>query len=259
MSKRLGRPWGWPKVDFFPINEKPGRSKDGSILTVYWYDHGQPDIFSFIFDETLDEKVHVAIDANILFDLQDKDSRNKDDSRALLADWLQDEIELCVTQEIYNEIGRNDDPCLREKSRKFANTFKNIPFRKVSDQGKQEIIDKLFLNAKSEQDESDKRQIEMAIAANIEYFITHDENLLKKSNLFRAHLGLSIWSPSELILHIDSLRRSGKYYPTRLAGTNIEFSNMDSLQIPKVVETFMWPSQEKKRTFSKQLQLRFKY
>jgi len=49
-----------------------------------------------------------------LIDLQDE--RNSE-TLALMADWLQDEIELCVTDEIFNEISRDKDEKRRKKRR----------------------------------------------------------------------------------------------------------------------------------------------
>ena len=244
----------WPRVGFIAIGEKPGRSQSGSTLTIFWYDHGYPNLFSNNFNEALVEKIHVAIDANILYDLHDKKVRNKDDSRALLSDWLSDEIELCVTQEIYNEIDRCDDPDIRENTRIFANSFTNIPYQIELSVEKQCLVNELFSDAETRQDESDKRQIEQTYASGIEYFITHDQKLLDKSNDFRLKIGVNIWSPAEFIIHIDSIRRKEEYHPSRLAGLTISFSRIRSEEINNLVSVFQWPTNEKKREFSLKLE-----
>ena len=113
----------WPKYDFVAKNEIPGRSKEGSRLTVWWYDYGHPNLFRLADEKRLDLRAGVVIDANVFFDLKEKETVANRESKALLADWLQEEIELCLTKEIFNEINRNEDGEQRNKSRVYADSF----------------------------------------------------------------------------------------------------------------------------------------
>ena len=61
----------WPRLRFHAMGERRGRAKDGSTLTIWWLDHGHPDLFSSLRAEQLEAKLVVAIDANIFFDLVD--------------------------------------------------------------------------------------------------------------------------------------------------------------------------------------------
>ncbi|QRN82831.1 GNAT family N-acetyltransferase [Chloroflexota bacterium] len=243
----------WPKMGFIAKGEKKGRSKSGSTLTIFLYDHGYSDLFSADFFSSIDDKIHVVIDANIFYDLIYKDSRNKEDSNALLSEWLSSEIELCVTEEIFNEIARSDNPITRERTRASVNLFTIIPFREDISDENQSAIDKVFGDILTEQDHSDKRQIERTVASNVKYFITHDQNLINKSSPLESNVGLFVWTPAELIIHIDRIRRSKEYHPTRLAGLNILINKVGPHEIDLLANTFLWTNEETKSHFLKSL------
>lgn len=55
----------WPEVGFRPVADLPGRSQDGSLLTVWLRDHGHPDLFTAV-EEPRDL---VALDQVVVSDL----------------------------------------------------------------------------------------------------------------------------------------------------------------------------------------------
>ena len=64
----------WPKLGFVPVDEKPGRSQDGKLLTCWEHrlrDDKQLDIFK---ERVSDQALDVAVDAQILFHLDAPDS-----------------------------------------------------------------------------------------------------------------------------------------------------------------------------------------
>lgn len=93
----------WPKLGFKARSEKIGRSISGSTLTYWWYDHNHPDLFTSLNNQDLSNKEKVVIDANIFYDIKEQ---SNDESLALTADFLEDTIALCLTDEIFEEIAR---------------------------------------------------------------------------------------------------------------------------------------------------------
>ncbi|GMA35605.1 GNAT family N-acetyltransferase [Demequina litorisediminis] len=92
----------WPKLDFVPRGEQPGRGKEPHIITWWWLDHGHPDLFAL--DETSASGVPVVLDANVFIDLYSDDA-NAD---ALLTQSALDEAQesgavLMVTPELPRE------------------------------------------------------------------------------------------------------------------------------------------------------------
>lgn len=107
----------WPRLGFHAIREKVGRSKDGHELTFFWISQPHRSLFSFI-EDIDDERLTVAIDANIFYDIDDPTRHGADETPGIIADWLQPSIRLCVTQELFNEIQRNPDS--EERKRRMS-------------------------------------------------------------------------------------------------------------------------------------------
>src|SRR5262249_39629970 len=88
----------WPHLGFESQNEVPGRGKKRLPLSVWWKDHGHPDLFSTAESIGL---LRVALDLNVFLDLEShSDREGSDESRALTDDWLADQIEFVVTPEL---------------------------------------------------------------------------------------------------------------------------------------------------------------
>ena len=231
----------WENFNFVPMYEKEGRSKAGLPLTIWWYPHKQTDLFSQIEDYELKNKISAVIDMNIFIDL--KESRDKE-SLALQSDWLSSEINLYVTREIYNEINRNPDTKIREKSRTFISYFKEIPFNE--DQFSK-VYRKLkdYIEIKNINDNSDLRHIALAISGEAEYFITRDDFIIENKNLF-SNFGINVYRPSQFITHIDEILQTSKYKPQNLIGTNINTSNVTLENVESLITTFLAKSIERK-------------
>ena len=44
----------WPKLGFYHVESRPGRSREGHLLDRWWFDHGVTDLFSLVEDGRLD-------------------------------------------------------------------------------------------------------------------------------------------------------------------------------------------------------------
>lgn len=109
----------WKRLKFRPRSEKPGRGTGDTTLTEWWYDFGG----TTLFDYAAVDKQQVIIDANIFFAFQDSKTAVPE-TLALQADWLNDEIELKVTPEIFHEVNRQENERLRKKHLNAANTYR---------------------------------------------------------------------------------------------------------------------------------------
>lgn len=216
----------WTSLGFNAFAEKKGRGKDGAILTHWWYDYGNETIFSNAIEEN-DDVIQIAIDANIFIDFIDE-SDVAEESKSLLADWLTYKINICLTPEIVNEIDRCKDEEKRRTERirvSYYDMVRRYPERYHSvEHGLRE----LFKSKLSKQDKSDIRQMSHAIAAGLDYFITRDDNVLKKADLIYEKYSISVMRPSEFIVNIDRLEKYDDYKPTRFAGTHAEIQKIDN-------------------------------
>jgi ribosomal protein S18 acetylase RimI-like enzyme/predicted nucleic acid-binding protein len=230
----------WQRLGFCARGERPGRGHDRMPLTIWWCDHGHPDLFTLAdeYDRQTSSKIRVVMDANVFFDLVSPLERNSEESQALLADWLQDEIDLCITSELLNEINRGSSEQQRRQNRSQVDRFTmvqddNLRFREVS-----ETLRSFFPDTMRDNDTSDLRQMARTIAADVSFFITRDEDQLRRADAIYDAFGLSVLSPSYLIVHLDKLRREIAYRPARLAGTSFIWQRLQLADLQNLAEHF---------------------
>jgi predicted nucleic acid-binding protein/ribosomal protein S18 acetylase RimI-like enzyme len=244
----------WPKLGFYAVNERPGRSHSGSILDMWRLEHGHPDLFTQAMKERLETKLGIVIDANIFYDLYTPNGRHNEESLALLADWLKAEIEIMVSDELWNEINRGLDSNERQRARAFASQFSRVPYNHNAFQEAQESLRELFPTHMKPSDESDLRQLARAIAGEMQFFITRDAKLLDLAEEVYKRYGIAIRRPSDLIIHLDELRRQHEYQPARLAGTQIQLRRIHSQEQENLATHFQHNLQgESRSNFEHQL------
>lgn len=239
----------WEKLGFSPRGEKPGRSKKGTTLTVWWYSYETPSLFSSSDPDKLSTKQRVVIDANVFFDLENEiTTKNNFESHELLADWLQESIEICLTSEIYNEINRKEDDGARKKAREAVSRY--TPIKEVN----QDIADELrnfYTNPNlSDNDNSDLKHLEHTIASGIYFFLTRDEALQSKKDKIEQRFGVKILSPAHFITYLNELLSEREYQPIRLEGKAISFENVTDKYVTQLPEVFLAPQNEKKSDFN---------
>ncbi len=112
----------WERLGFVPVDERPGRGQQDSILTVWWFDYKSSNLFS----EYRSNRVDVVMDANVFYDICETPLYPLADVLALKADWLAEEIRLVITDELLNEIGRNKHKERRTASRQLARAYVTV-------------------------------------------------------------------------------------------------------------------------------------
>lgn len=228
----------WPKFGFVALEEHPGRSHEGKPLTTWWFDHGHPTLFSSASEQALDDKICVAIDANIFFDMGDAADEESAESKTLIADWVQANVELCVTPELFNEIDRNNDPSARDRERKRAHWLRLLQGNRKKYEEYERALRPLYSKPLSPQDESDIRQVAYALSADAQFFVTRDSILLDHGETIYKKFGLSVIRPSDLIIHLDRLESEQDYQPVRLAGTGYTRRPVQSGELEELIESF---------------------
>jgi len=242
----------WPKFGFTALHRQAGRSHDGHELTRWWFDHGHPDLFSLTTD-CHEHRQKIAVDANVFFDFHSCDQRDSEDSRALLADWVQASIELCVTKEILNEIDRADSA---EQRRRSQAALSGYPVLKSDDaifQQTCEELKSLLPKRVGQRHESDLRQVAYAIAGNVNYLVTRDEKLVERCEPLYDRYGLQVIHPSELISRLDVIERETKYQPAWIEGSHLKSHALKATDVEMVTTAFRDATQEKKNDFQKKV------
>ena len=224
----------WNKLGFVALGEKPGRSKEGHLLTIWHFMLASEAQLQLFQAETSDETLNIIIDAQIFFDFYEPDSDKTKPSKALLADFLVDSLNLWITDELFNEIHRHNDPEHREETRHKANNFLKVE----ADPPSVEYFDKLlrkFLPSSTPSEESDLRHLAKAASSNVRTFVTNDSRLLKKSEDIANCTGLEVVDPVSLIIRLHELSEKEVYAQDRIAGLNLywyRFTSDDLVSFP---------------------------
>ncbi len=114
----------WPRLGFAPQGEVRGRSRRRLPLTVWWRDHGHPNLFSAAESIGL---LRVAVDVNVFLDLESRSERDGViGSRALAGDWLADQLELVVTGELVHELARMPDGQEKSRQHRVASKYPRL-------------------------------------------------------------------------------------------------------------------------------------
>lgn len=228
----------WPKLGFTAVSEKAGRSFEQKTLTFWWLDHGHPNLFTFSVQKQAETKWTAVIDANIFFDLFSDES---EESKALLADWLKDDLELCVAPEIFNDIDRSENSENRKKMKEAAKNFSTLPVSNDLITETQKNLKKYFPKDLTDSDHSDINHLSQAICSDADFFVTRDQVLLDNALKIKEEFPIEIVRPSDLIIKLDELLHLKNYYPSRLAGTSLSTKSITSGEQDSVFGEFRNP------------------
>ncbi len=213
----------WPKLGFKKLGETPGRGKDHKPLSIWWLDHGYPDLFS-TGDQT--GPLRVMIDLNVFADIESSYEREEyAESGVLVGDWLVDQIELAISTEAHREISNH--PATAERERQLAAATKYMILRK----GHREIdriavwITDLVTRANGPDlsirtnDVSDVRHLAEAYLAGISVIATRDDDFIDWAALVSEQTSVRVMRPSTVAIYVDELANAQNYRPAQLHST----------------------------------------
>ena len=217
----------WPKLGFVAIGEKPSRSKDNHYLKTWELVLAQEEQLELFQARTADDTVDVIIDAQIFFEIFEPYNEKTTPSKVLLSDFLVDSLTLWITDELLNEIDRQDDPQLRKTSNNRAHNFPQIKSPVHLTEGIAELLNGILPRGRRNQD-SDIQHLAKAAASSVNTFVTRDRALLKKSKEIAELTGLDVISPVDLIIRMHELAERQSYAPDRIAGFRLRWQRMES-------------------------------
>ncbi|HEX8429201.1 MAG TPA: GNAT family N-acetyltransferase [Hymenobacter sp.] len=228
----------WNRLGFVPRDEVTGRSLDGKPLTRWYYlSNNQLELFG---EKEDDDKLRVVIDANVFYDLCNaKDATSPKESHSLLADWLLDDISLCVTDEIYHEINRNQNRAIREANRKEVRKFEERRYDKTNRDNILTDIKNIIKRSESERNNSDLTHLANAIAAKARYFITQDVAVIEEGEVLFDKYGLLVRRPVDLVVDIDELKNNNKYVESRFVEHKTSFAPIKAENITLIAQAFV--------------------
>lgn len=214
----------WPKLGFVAQFDKPAKTPK-KLNTYWWLDYGHSDLFNSAALRQGEDKLSAVIDANIFFELYDDE--NTAESQLLLADWLEDELKLCLTDEIFNRINKISNLEERKVKYNFAQKFTRLPCDRENLDNVYDSL-KSFFQQRKIFSESDLRNIARTMASDVQIFLTQDRRILDLADEVYEQFKLSILSPTDLVIKLDEVRKNTEYQPVLLAGTFLRHVRINS-------------------------------
>ena len=212
----------WPRLGFVPIGEKPGRSAAQLPLTM-WHLTLKPTTqmkMELFKAEASDETIDAIIDAQVFYDLCSPEEGESERSNALLSDFLVNSLNLWTTDELLNEIDRNEDS---EQRRIHRSRLQQFPHVTHSPQLADDFYGRLkeILPDRTESQVSDIRQLAKAAASDVSIFVTRDQPLQGKAREIANLTNLRVLSPTKLIIELHELLDGQSYTPDRVSGLRL--------------------------------------
>ena len=221
----------WPKFGFVPIDERPGRSKEGHLLTLWRLVLAPDDQFALFRANVSDTILDVVIDAQIFFDFDRQESEITRPSRVLVSDLFVDSVNLWFTDELFSEIDHHNSPKVRKASRERTGQFMvEAKYDPISAYVFAESL-KEILPSGNQNQLSDINHLSKAAASEVNVFVTRDQRLLKKAAQIESLINLQVISPTALILRLNELSDSQAYEPDRVSGLDFQWRRLKSNEL----------------------------
>lgn len=215
----------WPKLGFISFDERPGRSAQGHLLTLWVNRLSQDDELGLWRAETSDETTDIVIDAQIFYDFDAEETSNSLISKGLLHDSLVDSLNLWITDELFLEIGRKECDATRKRSRERAHGMPQVQHEQDQVEHYKAAL-RCVLPYRNASEQSDLHHIAKTAASPVKTFATKDEKLLKKAQEIKSLTGVSVIHPSEIIISLHELSEKHSYAPARVSGMNLHWIRM---------------------------------
>ncbi len=220
----------WPKLGFVPVNESPGRSKEGLPLTLWRLQlapHDQLDLFrANMSDDVLD----AVIDTQIFFDFDRPGTDVTRPSKALISDLFVDSVNLWLTDELLSEISRGSNASEREEARTRAKQFFEVKHHPL-------LVDsfvaklKQVLPSRRANQLSDIKHLAKTAASEIDIFVTRDRVLLNKAPQIEEAIYVRVLSPTGLIIKLRELSETQPYAPDYVSGPGLSWRRLTSEEL----------------------------
>ena len=208
----------WPELGFESLGKKPGRSKAGHLLEVWWREISAPNLFGILEQEP---RTLVAVDTNILLDILEE--RDFPASRALTADWVSESTELAITEQSCSVASR------RPRREHFATDLDEFKILKPSAKTWKAWLQSLQGDPSvASVNETDLRVVAQAAAASATWLISRDEGLCTRAEAIQKLTGLRLVGPDDYLLQLHS--HGGEHIQSRIiAASGLSLATADEM------------------------------
>ena len=237
----------WPKLGFVSIAEKRGRSKEGYPLTLWRLAFATDNQMELFRANLSDSVLDMVIDAQIFFDFDEPERDANGPSKVLVSGLFDESVNIWYTDELLNEIRRNNDLNEREFARRRAGQFNEVRHDPLLTEIHAETLGRILPNSTDSQ-RSDIKHLAKTASSEITLFVTRDQGILKKSAEIAELLNVEILDPTTLILRLNELNEDQIYAPDRVSGLGLRWRRMGSEELSTFpFERFLEPGEKLRR------------
>lgn len=224
----------WHRLGFSPRNERSGRGKSTTVLTLWWRTFGQSDLFSIARDQ--DDRPLAALDTNLLIKGSDGDPEVVEH---LLADWVRAEVAFEVVDHSLVELNRQVNDEVRQRHVRYASCFDDV--RYSADVA--EVLLAAAARALGDAARPHRGDILLATraaAGGARWFVTEDASFRRACRQILHEVAeIDVVSVSEMLLAVDQMARNETYEGRYLQGTEIEVREVESGDLDTCAEIFL--------------------
>ena len=220
----------WSRLEFVPISESRGRSKEGHFLTLWRRQLALDEQLSLSPVNTSDEVLDAVIDSQIFFDFDEPDNDTVRPSKALISDFFVDSLNLRYTDEILSEINRNDNADERKETRDRLTQFLEIKHDPTLVEHFKESLNRI-LPSHTESQRSDINHLAKTAASEFDIFVTRDEVLQNKATQIAEVTNIHVLSPTALIIKLRELFEKQPYTPDNVSGPGLVWRRLTSEEL----------------------------
>ena len=215
----------WPKLGFVPIDEGPGRSKEGYLLTLWHLQLALDNQLELFRANMSDDVLDSVFDAQIFFDFDGPDSEESQPSKALISDLFVDSVNLWFTDELLGEIRRNPDASERQGARTRLSQFLRVKHDPLLVENFAAKL-KQILPSQNANQQSDIMHLAKTAASEIDLFVTRDQRLLNKAAQIDEAVNVRVLNPTGLIIELRELSEKQPHGPDYVSGLGLSWRRM---------------------------------
>ena len=233
----------WPRLRFIPESEKPGRSRQGLLLTYWTRTLALGDQLALFRANISEDTVDLAIDAQVFFDFSEPYNDLTLPSHALLNDSLIDTITIWCTDELLREIHRNREPEAREQARSRASAFLRLQHDPLLFDTHVEAL-RTILPYRTDQEKSDVHHLAMTAASDVKNFVSRDNGILRNADKIQELTGVRVLDRTQILLEVHQRSSNEPSLPDRIGGPGMEWrplNSADRAQLPW--NQFLYPNE----------------
>lgn len=210
----------WPKLGFQAESLPTGRGADKAEMTAWRKPFGPADLFaSMLEDET---RVQAVLDTNVAVDVLLR--RNDKTTQFLYSPSIYDEVALCITRSVKNELSELSPMAARRQVLSRLTRFDELPSEERTCRA---LRDELLKSVPAEELRKDPSLVADAnvlaetVVSGAAVLITNDDNAGKILRQIAKSHGVEILHPSQLVVMIDELKGKRKDSTDRLQNTGV--------------------------------------